>query len=80
MSIERAIHMAGEVEWDAVWSWCRQTTRGVARVIVGLLGELSDERAYARHLAAHGRRHSGEEWRRFSEARLGAKYLRPKCC
>jgi hypothetical protein len=51
-----------------------------ARLILALLRELADENAYARHLAAHGVVHSGEEWRRFSEARLRAKYQRAKCC
>jgi hypothetical protein len=51
-----------------------------ARLILALLRELADENAYARHLAAHGAVHSGEEWRRFSEARLRAKYQRAKCC
>jgi hypothetical protein len=46
----------------------------------GLLRELADESAYERHLAAHGRTHSAEEWRRFSDARLRAKYMRAKCC
>jgi hypothetical protein len=50
------------------------------RIIVGLLRELSDESAYERHLRAHGRKHSGEEWRHFSEHRLKAKYQRAKCC
>jgi len=36
--------------------------------------------AYRRHLESHGRVHSGEEWRRFSEERLRAKYMRAKCC
>ncbi len=45
-----------------------------------LLGELSDQNAYRRHLARHARPHSGEEWRRFSDARLSAKYTRPRCC
>jgi hypothetical protein len=45
-----------------------------------LLRELADENAYQRHLAAHGRAHSAEEWRRFSDERLRAKYARPKCC
>jgi hypothetical protein len=45
-----------------------------------LMKELSDQNAYARHLAAHGAAHSGEEWRRFSEERMGAKYSRAKCC
>jgi hypothetical protein len=50
------------------------------RLAVALLRELADENAYERHLAVHGRPHSGEEWRRFSEQRLRAKYLRAKCC
>jgi hypothetical protein len=54
--------------------------RRVARLVLALLRELADENAYARHLAAHGRSHSGEEWRRFSEERLRAKYARAKCC
>lgn len=49
-------------------------------LIRGLAGELSDQRAYARHLAAHGRAHSAAEWRRFSDARMRAKYQRAKCC
>jgi hypothetical protein len=48
--------------------------------LMRLLRELSDESAYQRHLDAHGRTHSGKEWRRFSEERLRAKYLRVKCC
>ncbi len=54
--------------------------RRVWRLVLALLRELGDESAYARHLAAHGRAHSAEEWRRFSEERLGARYIRPKCC
>lgn len=54
--------------------------RSLGRVLWGILRELSDESAYERHLAAHGVRHSGAEWRRFSEKRLQAKYTRPKCC
>jgi hypothetical protein len=54
--------------------------RAFGRLILALLRELSDESAYHRHLAAHGRPHSAEEWRRFSDQRLRAKYLRPKCC
>jgi hypothetical protein len=49
-------------------------------IIWGILRELSDESAYERHLRAHGRTHSAEEWRKFSEERLRAKYLRAKCC
>lgn len=49
-------------------------------ILMGILRELADENAYQRHLAAHGREHSGEEWRRFSEERLNARFTRPKCC
>jgi hypothetical protein len=45
-----------------------------------LLRELADENAYHRHLTAHGLVHSAEEWRRFADQRLRAKYLRAKCC
>jgi hypothetical protein len=54
--------------------------RRLFEIVWGLLRELSDESAYERHLAAHGTKHSAEEWRRFSEARLRAKYMRAKCC
>ena len=54
--------------------------RALGRILAGLLRELSDEAAYQRHLAAHCRAPSGKEWRRFSEERLRAKYVRPKCC
>ncbi len=54
--------------------------RRVGRLLWALLRELSDESAYQRHLKAHGRSHSSEEWRRFSEERMSAKYSRPKCC
>ena len=45
------------------------------RLMHAILRELADENAYERHLLAHGRTHSGDEWRRFSEERL-----RAKCC
>jgi hypothetical protein len=54
--------------------------RRIGSLILALLRELADENAYQRHLAIHGRTHSGEEWRRFSEERLRAKYQRAKCC
>jgi len=50
------------------------------QLVIALLQELSDESAYRRHLAAHGREHSGKEWRRFADERLRARYLRAKCC
>jgi hypothetical protein len=54
--------------------------RRFRKVVVGLLRELADESAYERHLKAHGREASGEEWRRFSDERLRRKYSRAKCC
>ena len=54
--------------------------RRLFRLVMALLRELADETAYQRHLTAHGCTHSGEEWRRFSEQRLRAKYARAKCC
>lgn len=49
-------------------------------LLLALLRELADESAYQRHLAANGREPSREEWRKFSDERLRAKYFRPKCC
>ena len=49
-------------------------------LVLALLRELSDENAYQRHLEAHGCKASKQEWRRFSEERLRAKYARAKCC
>ena len=54
--------------------------RRLLRLFLGLLREIGDENAYQRHLAAHGTVHSAEEWRRFHNARLSAKYVRAKCC
>jgi hypothetical protein len=49
-------------------------------LVMVLLRELADENAYRRHLEAHGREHSGEEWRRFSEEHQRRRYARAKCC
>ena len=54
--------------------------RKFGRLVMALLREIADENAYQRHLAAHGSKHSGAEWRRFSEERMRAKYARAKCC
>jgi len=59
-------------------AWCG--LRRAAALALALLRELGDERAYARHLAACGRTHSAEEWRRFSDERLRARFARAKCC
>lgn len=48
--------------------------------ILDLLREIGDQNAYARHLAVHGRTHSGAEWRRFCDERFAAKYRKAKCC
>ena len=52
----------------------------IVRLAGGLLRELADQNAYERHLRSRGVEHSAEEWRRFADARFGAKYTRPKCC
>jgi hypothetical protein len=54
--------------------------RSLWRILIGILREISDESAYERHLRAHGVTHSADEWRRFHESRLRAKYVRAKCC
>ena len=54
--------------------------RAFVRILLGLLGELSDETPYRRHLAAHGLEHSGEAWRHFSSQRFRAKFIAPRCC
>ncbi len=50
------------------------------RFLRDLLRELGDETAYRRHLHLTGRAHSGAEWRRFADERMGARYHRAKCC
>jgi hypothetical protein len=57
-----------------------RAVRRFGRLVLAMLREIGDENAYQRHLAAHGLRHSGAEWRRFSEDRMRAKYARAKCC
>jgi hypothetical protein len=52
----------------------------LARFFCALAGELSDETAYKRFLAFHGREPSREEWLRFSEQRFRIRYTRAKCC
>jgi len=54
--------------------------RALLRTVVAILREISDENAYQRHLAAHQRRHSPDEWRRFLDERLARKFARAKCC
>ena len=52
----------------------------ILRTILAILREIGDENAYRRYLAAHGLESSRESWRSFSEARMCAKYRKPKCC
>lgn len=54
--------------------------RQLACLLLELLRELADENAYRRHLAAHGQEPSPEAWRRFCDERLGARFVRPRCC
>ena len=50
------------------------------RLLLALLRELADENAYQRYLVRRGASASPQEWRRFSNARLAARFERPKCC
>lgn len=54
--------------------------RNIARLILAILRELSDESAYHRYLAAHNVAPSSQEWRNFSEERHRSKYSQAKCC
>jgi len=54
--------------------------RATWRILMTLARELADENAYRRHLAVHDATDSAEEWRRFLDERLRAKYERAKCC
>jgi hypothetical protein len=54
--------------------------RTFLKTLWSMIREISDENAYERHLLYHGRKHSAEEWRRFSDARFARKYARAKCC
>lgn len=54
--------------------------RAFWRGVLALLREIADETAYDRHLRAHGREHSPEEWRRFLDERLAHKFAQGKCC
>lgn len=54
--------------------------RAFGRLVLGILREIADENAYARHLARRDAKPSPEEWRRFMEERLRARYSRLKCC
>ena len=49
-------------------------------LLLALLRELADENAYQRYLVRRGVTASPEEWRQFSNARLAARFERPKCC
>lgn len=54
--------------------------RAFLRGVLTLLREIADENAYQRHLEAHCRVHSPEEWRRFSDERLARKFAQGRCC
>jgi hypothetical protein len=54
--------------------------RRLGRLLLRVLRELADESAYQRHLEAHGRRATPEEWRRFSDQRQRDRFSRLRCC
>jgi len=57
-----------------------KSLRRLRRILAGILRELADQNAYARHLAHRGVAHSPEEWKRFSEHRFRMKYSQSRCC
>jgi hypothetical protein len=54
--------------------------RKLARIVSGVVAEISDQAAYQRHLAAHSVPHSPAEWRRFQDEHWQAKSRRARCC
>ena len=54
--------------------------RAFLEFVRGLIDELTDQRAYRCHLAAHGAAHSPAEWRRFCDEHWQAKATRGSCC
>jgi hypothetical protein len=57
-----------------------KTLRRIFLLLSALARELSDERAYARHLEFTKRSHSAAEWKTFSDGRHRHKYQNAKCC
>ena len=57
-----------------------RTARRIIEYVIELARELSDERAYERHLQHTGHPHSAAEWRLFIDRRLRRKYQNAKCC
>jgi hypothetical protein len=58
----------------------RTFLKSASDLLRGLVDELTDQRAYRCHLAAHGAVHSGTEWRRFCDERWQAKATKGSCC
>ncbi len=48
--------------------------------VMAVLRELSDESAYARHLARVKAPHSKQEWQAFQNCRLERKFRGGRCC
>lgn len=49
-------------------------------LLLAILREISDEAPYQRFLRDNNLRHSAQQWRRFTDCRLKAKYARARCC
>ena len=52
----------------------------VMAIFRGIVDEITDQSAYRRHLAWHGARHSGAEWRKFCDERWEAEVPAGRCC
>jgi len=57
-----------------------KTLRRIRQIVTGILRELGDQNAYARHLKQRGTVHSASEWKHFTEHRFRTKYSQGKCC
>ena len=65
---------------QALWLALSSALCNICDVFRGIVDELSDQRAYRCHLAAHGVTHSPDEWRRFCDEHWKAKGTRARCC
>lgn len=68
-SAEAPTNSSAEGAWKNLW-----------RILRGVLDEITDQRAYRAHLAAHGTVHSAAEWRNFCDEHYKAKGRRGSCC
>lgn len=57
-----------------------QLLHRLRRILLGILREIGDENAYARHCRLHHLTPGPESYRHFQAEHYGRKYQRAKCC